>query len=332
MRALAALSALAACSLLLALAEPARALPEQPFVGYHESWSETPAATADGTRLAALPAYVNPVILGFARPDLDYRGDLDLAGTGLEFPFSGRVLKEAVALLRARNPGTRVLLSVGGAAYGRWDRFDPDALARLVGDLGLDGVDLDYEPTQPDCGPAADGGWHCASDANWRRYVAAMRAALPRPALLAVPGWSVAAYGRGAWRDAPPRSPWTGNLLALFDAPEAAEIDLVSIMAYAANESLDPLESFRAYRAAWDGPLALGVMVPPDPLDGPHYGADRVAALTRAVTEDPRGGMMLYTLQRHPEGPVTRDNPDAALLAREICLGQGLPDCERPLP
>lgn len=314
------------------VANPAQALPEQPFVGYHESWAELPAANAAGTRLAALPAYVNPVILGFARPDLDYRGDLELAGTGLQFPFSGAVLREAVALLRERNPGTRILLSVGGAAYGGWDRFDPAAVARLVADLGLDGVDLDYEPEQPHCAPAADDGWRCASDDDWRRFVAAMRAVLPRPALLAVPGWSVAAYGRGAWRDAPPRSPWTGNLLALFDSPEAAEIDLVSIMAYAADESLDPLESFRAYRAAWDGPLALGVMVPPDPLDGPHYHADRVAALTRAVAEDLHGGMMLYTLQRQPEGPVTRDNPDAALLAREICLGLGLAGCEQPLP
>lgn len=325
-------SLFAAAAALLLLASPARALPEHPLVGYHESWSELPVATAAATRLARLPGYVNPVILGFARPDLIYHGDLDLGGTGLEFPFSGTLLREAAALLRTRHPQTRILLSVGGAAYGNWDRFDPAALARLVRDLGLDGVDLDFEPEQPNCGPAADDSWRCASDRDWRRFVAALRSVLPRPALLAVPGWSVAAYGRGPWRDARPPSPWTGNLLGLFDAPEAAEIDLVSIMAYAADESLDPLEAFRAYRAAWDGPLALGVMVPPDPVAGPHYDAARVAALSRAVARDPKGGMMLYTLQRSPEGAVTPGNPDAAMLAREICLGLGLSGCDQPLP
>lgn len=302
------------------------------FVGYHETWSENAAGSAPATRLAGLPAYVNVVVLAFARPDVGYRGGLDLTGTGLQVPFSGAVLRDAAARLRERNPGTRVLLSVGGATYHNWRDFDPQGVARLVRDLGLDGVDLDYEPEQPGCRRMPDRSQRCASDHTWRDLVSRMRAALPRPALLAVPGWSVAAYGEGAWAEARPVSPWTGNLLALLRSPEADHLDFVSIMAYGADARFDPLEAFAAYRAVWDGPLALGVMVPPDPVRGPHYDVARVDALARAVAADPKGGMMLYTLQRRPPGPVDARNPDAGMLARTICRALALGGCHQPLP
>src|SRR5690348_797853 len=90
-------------------------IPPHPIVAYHDSWNETPAAVADAMTLASLPAYVSVVNLAFVRPDLVYRGKLDISQTGLEYNCTGQVLRDAIALLKARHPATRVLLSVGGA-------------------------------------------------------------------------------------------------------------------------------------------------------------------------------------------------------------------------
>lgn len=309
-----------------AAAEPGP-LPQRPFVGYVESWSETPAEHGAATRLARLPGYVNVVMLAFARPDMYYGGDLELLGTGLEMPYSGAVLAEAVKALKARNPGTRVLLSVGGATYGDWRGMEEEAIARLVMDLGLDGVDIDLEDENPACRSDGTGRRVCATDRLWRRVVSRLRKVLPRPYIIGIAGWSVAAYGEGAFADARPVSPHTGELLRLFGHKTAADIDLVSVMAYDATADYDPAQAFAAYRAAWSGPLALGVLVPPRGHGQQEATVDGVAALAEVVAADPLGGMMLYSLQKvAPAG-----FPSAEELARTICGGLDLGGCDAPL-
>ncbi|WAC25928.1 glycoside hydrolase family 18 protein [Ancylobacter sp. SL191] len=310
----------------LAGAAAARAEPARPFLAYQASWYEPPAQDGAATTLARLPAALTHVALAFVKPDLAYTGGLELAGTGLQYPFSGAVLKDAIAALKARAPATRVLLAVGGATYGGWDRLDTGALARLVTDLGADGVDIDYEPTQPAC--LIRTGWvACASDATFISLVRRLRDALPRPYILSIAGWSVGAYGEGAFANAPPPSPWRGSMIALLRAPEAAMLDLVAIMSYDAGPHYQPLEAFRAYRSLWKGPLALGIPVLP-----PTQGEKRVtlagtAALMAALKPDPLGGAMLYALNLTPPGPPGPDNPDASALTTAICIGLELEGC-----
>lgn len=55
------------------------------------------------------------------------------------------MVKGAIALLKRRNPRTRVLVSVGGATYTAWDRLNATAISAFVRQFGLDGVDVDYE-------------------------------------------------------------------------------------------------------------------------------------------------------------------------------------------
>ena len=313
-----------------AAAEPL--VPDRPLLAYHESWYERPASSGVATTLAIIPGYVNMVALAFVRPDLTYAGDLNLSDTGLQYQFTGAVLRDAVALLKRRHPGTRVLLSVGGATYTNWHGLDEAAVARLVRDLGADGVDVDLEPAAPQCAAGSAGKVRCLSDARWRDAVRRLRAALPRPMLLTVPGWSVGAYGEGEWRNAPPASPYTGMMLSLLRSPEAEAIDLVSIMAYDAGPSFDPWQAFRAYRHAWAGPLALGVQALPSEAGGPRTTAAQAEALARRVADEPQAGVMLYPLLSRPPGTVGPDNPDGRLLAQALCRGLGKDGCERSLP
>lgn len=309
----------------------ARAEPQRPFLAYHASWYEVPATGGEQTTLARLPGYLTHVALSFARPDMVYRGDLDIAGTGLQYPYSGSVLKEAIALLKARHPDIAVLVSVGGANAHGWDRLDETTLARLVRDLGADGVDIDFESANPSCVPVS-GRMRCADDAFLIALVRRVRAALPRPHVISTAGWSVGAYGEGTFADAPPRSPWRGSMLALLRSQAAADLDLVSIMSYDAGPAYRPAQALRAYRAAWKGPLALGVSVMPSTQGGPRYTVDYTATTLMEVLRDPRGGAMLYALLEVPPGPPSPDNPDYRTLAGLICLTLEKAGCDAAMP
>lgn len=268
-------------------------------------------------------------MLSFARPDMYYAGDLELIGTGLEVPYSGQVLADAVAALKARNPGTIVLLSVGGATYGDWRGLEEESIARLVKDLGLDGIDIDLEDENPACRDDGTGRRICATDRLWRRTITRLREVLPRPYVIGIAGWSVAAYGEGAFLKSKPFSPHTGELLRLFAHDVGQQIDLVSVMAYNATPDYDPAEAFAAYRAAWKGPLALGLLVPPEDTDQPDMTVEQAATLADLVAADPKAGMMLYSLQK--TAPPDRTGlVTAAELAAVVCRRLDLGECDRP--
>jgi chitinase len=284
------------------------------------------AAAGDAATLAALPPYYTHVALAFARPDLAYAlSSLDLAGTGLEFSSPGAVVRDAVAALKRKNPGTRVLLALGGAEYADWSALNAPAAAALVADLGLDGVDVDFEPGDPQCAPAgAAGRVACASDAAYVAAVRALRAALPRPALLVAAGWSTGAYGDpGAWADAPPRySPWTGLQLRMFEAA-GRDLDMVAIMAYDATNAFQPEQAYAAYAAVYAGPLLLGLEVPPDVYGGAALTLPQAAARMAFVRAERGGGAMLWSIQKEP----TDGGPSAEQISQLVCRELGLLDC-----
>lgn len=311
---------------------PARAASsDRLFLAYHASWYEVQTSVAADTSLARLPGYLTHVVLSFVKPDLIYHGDLDLKGTGLLYPFSGSVLKEAVALLKQRHPHIKVLISVGGWGYFAWDKLDAPALARLVRDLGADGVDVDYETPDGQCAPRGQT-MSCPGDAMSISVVEQVRAELPRPFVVGTAGWSVGAYGAGEFRSAVPRSPWTGVMLALLNSPTAAKLDLVSIMSYDAGPNYSPQEAFRAYRRVWKGPLLVGIQVEPGTSGGPRFTVDYTTRLLESVSSDPRAGAMLYALRLKPPGTIGPDNPDARYLAPAICAALDLKNCSEPVP
>ena len=302
-------------------------LPPHVFVAYHDSWNEWPASMPDQTSLANLPEYIDLVLLAFAKPDLTYDGNLDIAGSGLEYPMRGPVLRDAIIALKKSHPNTRVLLSVGGAAYHGWNKLALPAIVAFVRDFGLDGVDIDFEPSDPHCQAGADGRIACATDAAWDRIVGQARTALPRPMLLTASVWSVGAFGEGKFRDARPHTRYTGFMLPLLHTNRAADLDVLSINAYDAGAQFDPMEAFRAYRAVWPGRLALGVEIQRKGGAGPFQSAEQAEALARTVAKDPLGGMMLYPLLAMPEGG-SDDAPTGSDLARALCRGLGSAGCD----
>jgi len=304
--------------------------PNKLFVGYFETWSEQWKQNPADTTLARTPAYVNVVNLAFMLPDSKYSGNLDLYSAGIDFPYDGNTAKQAIAVLKQNNPDTKVLISVGGATYTNWNAFNENAVALLVRDLGLDGVDIDFEPSYSGC-IQHDGDVSCSTDQQYIDIIRRTRNALPRPYIVSIAGWSIGAYGQGDYQDAQPQGGNTGlNVNMLRQAGDA--LDWIHIMSYDASNALDPVQAFNAYRSLFSGAITIGIEVPPEAWGGHVYTIDQVNSLADYVNNNGGAGLMLWSLQQKPNGAVTDDNPNAQLIAQAACNKFGLPNCNQPLP
>ena len=291
------------------------------FVGYYQTWSDSWKANGADTVLANLPAYVNVVNISFAQPNMNYAaGSLSLGGTGVGTPYDGPTLKAAVAALHQKNPGTKVMLSVGGATFPSFASFNTGAIASFVEDFGLDGVDIDYEPADPGC-TAPGGTVSCPSDAEYVSVVKSMRAALPAPYWISIAAWSVGAYGEGAWANAPPSSAFAGISLAVLKQA-ASSLDLVNVMSYDASPAFDPVQALHAYQHYFSGRIAMGIEVPPEAWGGHIETIAEIDTLADAVNGSGAAGLMLWSIQK--PGPAQE-------FATEMCVKLGLGSCNTPM-
>jgi chitinase len=150
-------------------------------------WSSTQCRLLYSHLPACFPlsatAYVNVVIVSFAKPDCSYtKGSYQLTSTGLDFSSDGTVVKDAIAALKSANPNSRVLLAVGGATYYNFAATKPQCIKDIIDDFGFDGMDFDWEPVNSDClvNAGQTGGVSCATDAEGVSVLSALRAALPK--------------------------------------------------------------------------------------------------------------------------------------------------------
>lgn len=299
-------------------------------VGYFESWSEIWSYQGESLTLAKLPSYINVVNIAFMKPDAQYYGLLDLSYTGLQFIAAGPVVRDAVAALKYQNPNTKVLISIGGPTYKNWDQLNPTAIAKVVKELGLDGVDIDYEPTQPGC-KVTSGKVSCASDSQYQNIISKLRAALPRPYIISIAAFNVGAYGEGVYASAQPSSAYTGVAVNLLRSQQATSIDFINLMAYDASPVYSPTQSYNAYKSYFSGPVMIGVKVPPESSGGHVLTLTEVNSLTSFVNQNNGGGMMIWSLQKKPSGTVSNSNPNAIMISQAICSSFNLGNCTKSL-
>lgn len=308
------------------------------LVGYFQSWSEPWSSDGNRTNLGNLPSYVNVVNLSFMQPDATYqKGSMQLSGTGLQFSYSADVFKQAINHLHQINPNTKVLVAIGGASYTNWNNLNVRAIADFISDFGLDGVDIDYEPSTPGCALGGDNLIHCQIDSAFQSFVSSLRQALPRPYWLTVTGWSVAAYGQDQWTNAQPASQYTGMMLPLLRSVAGQSIDVVNVMSYDASNTYDPIQALAAYSHYFTrGPISMGVEVPPEAWGGHVYTLTQVNQLAQAVkttasAHNTPPAMMLWSIQKVPNGTPSASNPSAQMMATTICTSLGLSNCNQPL-
>lgn len=304
---------------------------EKTLVGYYQTWSEQWTSSPQQMQLANIAPYVNMVIVSFMQPDASYnRGSYNFTGTGLQFAADGKVVKDAVTLLKKRNPKTKVLVAVGGQSYTNFAQLNPKAITDIVKDFGFDGVDVDYEPTNAKCS-LSDGKISCTSDAEFRRIVRQIRQVLPKRYLVTAAVWSIGAYGEGQWANAQPQGEKTGMTLNLLRSPESKMIDQLHIMSYDAGTTYNPQEALTAYQNYFKGKIVMGVEVPPEGWGGNVYTLTKVSNLAQVVVDYNATGLMLWSLQKQPEGTPSDDNPTAEMIAKIACQVFTLSNCQQPL-
>ncbi len=301
------------------LATASTAISKKAFVGYFQSWSDKTVNRPEQLQLANIAPYVHVVIVSFMKPDASYnKGSYDLTGTGLQFTAPGKVVKDAIILLKRRNPKTKVLLAVGGLTYTNFAQLNSTAIANVVKDFGFDGVDIDYEPTNAQCS-ILNGKVSCTSDAEFRRVVSQIRHALPKPYLLTVAAWSIGAYGEGQWANAQPQGTKTGFMINLLRSREGATIDQLHIMSYDAGQAYKPQEALAAYLNYFQGKVFMGVEVPPEAWGGNVYTLPKVRNLAQTVIDKNAAGLMLWSLQKQPDGVPSDNNPNAEMITKTAC-------------
>lgn len=296
------------------------------YVGYFQTWSEVNTTDPLQTQIANLPPYVTQVMISFFKPDSTYSGGLTFEGTGLLFRSSPSVMKEAIRILKQRNPATSVFLSVGGATFDNWAGLNAPAAALFVEEFGLDGIDVDFEPRGADCQSNPTTGLiSCATDNLYIQSVTNLRNALPQEKQLSAAVWSVGAYGEGVFANALPQGGYTGVSINMLRSVGGL-LNSLNIMAYDAGTSFNPKQAYEAYASLYSGPMALGMEVALEAWGDHVISMREVVDLSTFVKRVGGSGMMLWSLQKPAD-----EGPTAQQISQEVCTIFGLEDCMAPL-
>lgn len=267
------------------------------FAAYFESWISRSDGNFD-TDLVNVPKAVTTVMLAFMKPDAQYAGNLQLAGTGLEFDYAGSILRNSILELRKRNSEAKVFVSLGGESYTGWEKLNAPAIARFVVDFELDGVDVDFEPPDPGC-VQSNGSISCRTDPLLQRAVSELRANLPKSVRLSLTCGATAAFGAERWRNAEPTGgPDYGTMVQFLRSPAARHIDFLNLMAYDAGEEYDPLKGLGAFQHYFRGPILIGFTPPPESWGDHAYSKQEINKLLQTAMARGAAGAMLFSLRK----------------------------------
>ncbi|KDD74301.1 hypothetical protein H632_c1418p0 [Helicosporidium sp. ATCC 50920] len=306
---------------------PAEDKPAYSYGVYVDSRGDPWVGEAADSKLGKFPKYVTHLFLAFMQPDTTYTGGVTFEGTGLRFASDATVVKDAIVLLKKKNPHTKVLISVGGFMYNNWNDLNATAIANFVYTFGLDGVDIGYEPMRSNC-KLVDSTTQCETDWEYTYAIKALRAAMPRPYILANAAMNVGAYGEGKWADAQPTASDRFRAISIPPLRKLGhELDALLLVAYDAGETFDPKEAFTAYSSYFEGDVLVGVQVPPESWGGHEVTLLEIDNLTVFLRHRNAAGMFLFdAFRRGPHKALTANQ-----ISKRICMNLGLDDCETPL-
>lgn len=253
-----------------------------PVGAYFESWYSPYSKTSAALDLSDIPNTVNIVFLSFVIPSCTYVKDSkNFKGSGLNFSSSFETIKGSIDILKKRD--VIVMLSVGGAGP-KFDlkSFRPKNVVDLALDLNVDGIDIDWEPSE---GALKEKDYGIIINSFRKIY----------QGLLSTASFSVGAYEKSKW------SKYSGMAIAGL-LSNGHQLDFVNIMSYDAGNSYDPMKAFNAYRKYYKGPLLMGFEVPPEAWGGHVIKIDEIKKYTKFLNEQ-KSGMFVWAYKK-------KGNPD----------------------
>jgi chitinase len=261
---------------------------KRPLAVYFQSWSCGWVGSGENLDLAKIPSPINVVFLSFAKPNCNYtKGSMTFSGTGLDFSSDFAVVKDAIQILRKRN--VVVMLSVGGATYP-FDGFNPKAVVDFANDLGVDGIDIDWEPHAG------------AAEAHLLGPIIGQVRSIYPTGLISIAAFSIGAYGTGPFANSPPSGQNTGMCIPGLQS-NGFQLDFICLMSYDASPIYDPVTAFNAYRSYYNGPILIGAEVPPEAWGGHVITLSEVERYSKCVFNDPNksNGLFVWSYQKGGE-------------------------------
>ena len=255
---------------------------------YFDSWASKWVGQPGDMDLAKLDLPGLTIVnLAFVKPDLTYaKGQGSFAGTGLDFSQEFWVVKGAISILRAR--GIKVMLSVGGSTYNNWDALNTASLDALVMDLGVDGVDIDWE-------------------VGGVRKFYGLIGIICEVHDFVHGSISIAAFSTGAF-GSDGVDQWKGSAIpAMVHCSQF--LSWINIMAYDAGAGFDSVGAYDCYRIYYPGDLLLGFEVGPPGWGGYLLTTADVQRGVDHVKKDGTGnGVFVWSVGSNESGtPSVRD-------------------------
>ncbi len=315
--------------------------PSQQIVGYFETWMARATWESATYSLAKIPAYVGIIPIAFAKPDSTYTADsYNYTGAGLGITATKDVTLGAIKLAQAK--GQKLLLSVGGATYPNFGAINVPALMSLVKDLGIDGIDLDYEADTSGCSNLNTNSLSCPTDSQMINIINQLRSGLDqiqastgRKMYLTAAVWSIGAYGTPGY----PTTQYgpVGSKTALWVNPlkqVGSKFDMLFLMSYdagnASTTGYRPLDALKAYKALYSGPVYLGVEVPPEAWGGNVTTPDQALSYASSAVQLGGAGTMIWALQL--QGNANGIAVNSMSYLQPICRLYNLPNCDQAIP
>jgi hypothetical protein len=308
------------------------------YAGYYPTWSDNwfTVTNWDGTKksdndiynasnFAKVPGVYTHVMVAFAQPNFTWGGMAanSWSGTGINFNATPADIKEVIRILHILKK--RVVLAVGGATYNSWSALAAEAgatgsptkgaLTQFMRDMGIDGLDVDFEIAGADSATVsqyasaiqamreatdAAGAGHLLTVAAWSTgsdYIAGTQSDPGYPGTLSYWGGS-AGRERLAFKYTVVSGPLAGRKIGTL-------FDVVDIMAYDAQTyHYDPVTAFDQYRAIVPSTtvVSLGLEIPPEGWAGgilvvhnSDAGADGTVVVADQYGHAPRGP---YSIER----------------------------------
>ncbi len=321
----------------IAVTSAATAGEKRALVGYYPSWFEATAA-----KLSATPVGYTHVIVAFAKPDFAWNGK-NWVGTGLQFTGTPADVKKQIAVLKAR--GVKVVLAVGGATYLNWaplaaeaDKPGPItvALTQFLIDMGLDGLDVDYETDG--AGPQ--------QVAEYRSAIRALSNAAGAGKMLSLAAWSTGADCSKVTGTAPcggKLGVWDGRTgrerLVFADTGLFAKLSMINVMSYDAGvDEFDPVKAWMLYRTLVPATVTLniGFEISPEGWGPARLVATNAKAVCPGakIKADQFGNPVNkpYSVERAlKDGPLSHhENPHDGAMLWHLVKDQALPHCGHP--
>lgn len=292
--------------------------------GYFESWVPD-SDNASTHSLGNMPGYIKYIMLAFANPNTNYvKGSNNFTGTGMDFSnFS--LIKSAIETGRIKNPNQIFLLSVGGATFP-FSNPNYQNIVDLMTDLGLDGIDIDYENT-PKCSNINTDNLSCVDDAIITDIINKFKNILPAGKLLTAAVFNCGAYGSKEYPNNKylPASMYAGMFInPLKNA--GAKLDAIFIMSYDAGDTYKPTEAFEAYKAIFNNKKFIGLEVPPEAWGGVELTVDNASIYAKYAMDNQGSGVFIWALNK-----ATNKN-NANMYLQPICNLYSLLSCTEAIP